>query len=269
MVHTATHIMDMFNYEFMRNAFYAGAIVAIVAALVGYFIVIRNLAFAGHALSHVSFAGAAAAGLLGISQLNGQMCLTILAALGMGALGHRINKSDIVIGVILAFSLGLGVLFLSFYNSYAGQAMSILFGDILGVSHHLLKQMLIFSIPCLLALGIIARPLLFASLEPELAEAKGVSLTLTSTLFMLIMAIAVAEVCQVVGILLVFALLIGPAAAAINWTRHFWSGISLALVLAVITVWLGIILAYYTDWPAVFWISAASLIVYLLSLYKN
>jgi len=269
MSHIITLLLGITDYDFMRNALLAGTIAAIVAALVGYFIVVRNLAFAGHALSHISFAGAAGAGLLNLSPLTGQLLLTLLAAGGMGWLGEQRRKSDTAIGIILAFALGLGVLFLSLYTNYAGQAMAILFGDVLGVSRPLLLQMLWFSLPCLLALALIARPLLFASLEPELAEAKGVSLPLISSLFLLIVAVAVTEVSQVVGILLVFTLLIGPAATALNWTRNFWPGIILAVVLAVITVWLGIILAYLTDWPASFWISCLSLVVYLLSLAKT
>lgn len=268
MNHITTLLFEMFSYDFMRNAFLAGTIAAVLASVVGYFVVIRNLAFAGHALGHIGFAGAAGAGLVGLSPVSGQMILTLLAAAGMGTLGERIGKSDIAIGIVLAFSLGLGVLFLHFYNSYAGQAMAILFGDILGVSNLLLKKMLISSIICLLILGFIARPLLFASLEPELAEAKGVSLPLTSTLFLLVMAVAVTEISQIVGVLLVFTLLIGPAAAALNWTRKFWSGIIATLIIAIIIVWLGIGLAYTTDWPAAFWISCLSLLIYLVSLIK-
>jgi zinc/manganese transport system permease protein len=265
MMHILTFLHKMFEYDFMRNAFYAGTIAAIVAALVGYFVVIRNLAFAGHALSHISFAGAVGAGLVNLSPLSGQLLLTSLAAIGMGALGTRLNKRDIGIGIILAFSLGLGVLFLYLYKAYAAQALAILFGDLLSVSNELLRKMLLFSIPCLVALGIIIRPLLFASLEPELAEAKGVSLSFISILFLVIVAIAVTEVSQVVGILLVFALLIGPAAAAQNWTFSFWKGLALSVVLGVAIVWLGILLSYITDWPTSFWISALSLIVYMLS----
>lgn len=269
MQNIATTILTMVSYDFMRNAFLAGTIAAIVSALVGYFMVIRNLAFAGHALSHISFAGAAGAGLVYLSPLSGQLILTLASASCMGLLGERIGKSDMVIGIILAFSLGLGVLFLYLYQSYAGQAMAILFGDLLGVSNHLLKMMLFFSIPSLLALAVIARPLLFASLEPELAEAKGVSLPVISMLFFLILAIAVTEASQVVGVLLVFTLLVGPAAAALNLTRNFWSGISVSVLLGLVIVWIGIFLAYITDWPASFWISSLSLVIYLLSLGKR
>lgn len=268
-MHIFTPMIAMFEYDFIHNAFMAGTIAAIVAALVGYFVVIRNLAFAGHALSHISFAGAAGAGLVHLSPVNGQLLLTIVAALGMGSLGEKIGKSDMVIGIILAFSLGLGVLFLYLYQAYAGQAMAILFGDVLGVSPHLIHTMLLFSVPCLIALGIIARPLLFATLAPELAEARGVRLSLISMLFLLIVAVAVTEISQIVGILLVFTLLIGPAAAAVHWAQSFWTGIVLSVILSILTVWIGITLAYITDWPTSFWISALSLGIYLISIAKG
>ncbi len=256
----------MLSYEFMRNAFFAGTMAALVAAIVGYFVVIRSVAFAGHALGHIGFAGAAGAGLIGLSPPIGQLLLTVLAAIGMGGLSNRLEKSDTVIGIVLAFALSLGVLFLYLYKAYAAQAMAILFGDVLGVSHTLLMTMLIFSILSLCALAIIARPLLFASLEPELAQAKGISLSFISILFFIITAIAITEASQIIGVLLVFTLLVGPAAAALNWARTFWSGIFLSALIAVLMVWLGITLTYITDWPAAFWISSLSLVIYLVSL---
>lgn len=255
----------MLDYDFMRNAFLAGTIAAITASIVGYFVVIRNLSFAGHALSHISFAGATGAGLIGLNPITGQLLLTLIAAAGMGTLSRRITKSDMTIGIILAFSLGLGMLFLHFYNSYAGQITAILFGDLLGVSNQLLKSMLVYSVLSLISLAVIMRPLLFASLEPELAEAKGVSLTRIAVLFLLIVAVAVTQASQVVGILLVFTLLIGPAATALNCTRSVGAGITLTVILAVGFVWIGIILAYLTDLPTSFWISALCLIAYLAS----
>lgn len=258
-------IISLFEYYFLRNALIAGTIAAILAGFVGYFMVIRRLVFAGHALGHIGFAGATGAGLVGLTPVTGQLLLTLFAAIGMGSLGHRVSKSDIAIGIVLALALGLGVLFLHFYTSYAAQAMTILFGNLLGVSAHLIKMMLIYSILSLAALSMVARPLLFASLEPELAEAKGVSLPLISILFMIIVAVAVTEASQVVGVLLVFTLLTGPAAAALNWTQRIGSGLFLTVVFGVLIVWLGIILSFITDWPIPFWISALAAANYFLS----
>lgn len=262
-------IISLFEYDFLRNALLAGTIAAILAGSVGYFMVIRRLAFAGHALGHIGFAGATGAGLISLSPLLGQLLLTVLAAMGMGTLGHRISKSDVTIGIVLAFSLGLGVLFLHFYMNYAAQAMSILFGNLLAVSPSLLKMMGWCCIISLLALSVIARPLLFSSLEPELAEAKGISLPFISVLFMIIVAIAVTIASQVVGVLLVFTLLIGPAAAALNWTSRIMNGLFLTLFLSILVVWVGISLAFVTDWPIPFWISTLTAVIYLLSIATN
>lgn len=264
-----TWIISLFEYHFLCNALIAGTIAAILAGFVGYFMVIRKLAFAGHALGHIGFAGATGAGLVGLAPVTGQLILTMLAAIGMGSLGHRMSKSDVAIGIVLALALGLGVLFLHIYTRYATQAMTILFGNLLGVSVHLIKMMLIYSILSLLGLSIIARPLLFASLEPELAEAKGVSLPLISILFMIIVAVAVTEASQVVGVLLVFTLLIGPAAAALNWTNRVLSGLFLTVLFGILIVWLGIILAFITDWPIPFWISAIAAANYFLSFIRK
>lgn len=254
-IHT---LSELYAYDFMRHAFMAGTLAAIVSAVIGYFVVLRSQNFAAHALSHIAFAGAAGAGLLGLSPATGQLLLTLLAAAGMGSLGERASKSDIAIGMTLAFSLGLGVLFLYFYTNYAGQAMAILFGDLFGVSQELIHSMLLYSIVSLVGLAVIGKRLLFTSLEPELAEAKGISLHLISILFLMLVAVAVTEASQVVGILLVFTLLIGPAASALLLAKTFWGGLTLSVLIGIAIVWAGIILSYLTNWPVAFWISALS-----------
>lgn len=259
---------SMFAYDFMRHAFLAGTPIAIVCAIVGYFVVIRGLAFASHSLGHIGFAGATGAGLVGLPAPIGQLLLTIVAAIGMGALGDRVEKSDTAIGIVLAFFLGLGVLFLYFYSAFAGSIISILFGDILGVSTTLLKLIYLTSIISLIALALMSRPLLFASLEPELAIAKGISLRGLSILFLCIIAIAVTEASQIVGILLVFTLIVGPAASAINLMKTVKGGLVLACAISLVIVWSGILLTYITDWPSSFWISFLSLIFYLISRIK-
>ena len=196
-------IATMFDYDFMRTAFAAGTIAAIVAGSVGYFLVMRNLVFAGHALSHVGFAGATGAVLIGISPFWGLLGLTVAAGIVMGLLGEDLRGRDIAVGVALSLSLALGVLFLHLYTSYATQATSLLFGNVLGVSQDALGYLVGLAVVTLVSLSLISRPLLFATLDPELAEAKGVSLRLVSVLFLVVVAIAVAEAVQVVGILVV------------------------------------------------------------------
>ena len=255
----------MFAYEFMRHALIAGTFAAIISGTVGYFVIMRNLSFASHALGHIGFAGASGALLVSLPPIVGQLILTLIAAIGIGALGDRISKNDMVIGIILSFCLGLGTLFLHFYGGYAGQAMIILFGNLLGVSNQDLTLMMWATLLSLVAMSIISKKLLFASLEPELAEAKGMSLFWISIIFVVIMAIAVTIASQVVGVILVFTLVIGPAAIAIQWTQRFCTGVSLSAVLSILIVWIGLILSYMTDWPISFWISAIVFVMYLLS----
>ena len=256
----------MLEYEFMRNAFMAGGVVAIVAGAVGYFLVLRNLTFAGHALSHVGFAGAAGAMLVGVGPLWGLLAFTLAAAIAMGLMGERLRGRDVAVGIILSLALGLGVLFLYFYTTHATQATAILFGNVLGVSAETIWALSGLSVVGIGALGFISRPLLFATLAPELAEAKGVSLRLVSVLFLVVVAIAVAEAAQIVGVLLVFALMVGPAAASLRLTSRVGAGIGVAVGLALAETWLGIALAYVTDWPTTFWIVLLSCSGYFLAM---
>ena len=253
----------MLEYDFMRTAFAAGSIVAVVAGAVGYFLVLRAQAFAGHALSHVGFAGATGAVLLGLNPIWGLVAFTVATGIGMGLLGERLAGRDVAIGIVLAFSLGLGLLFLHFYTAYATQITALLFGNVLGVDPDTLLALVGLAAFCLGALALIARPLLFATLQPELAEARGVSLRLVSTLFLVIVSVAVAEATQIVGVLLIFALMIGPAATAGTLTSRLGRGVILAVVLALVETWLGLVLAYYTDWPTSFWISALCSLFYV------
>ena len=255
----------MLDYEFMRNAFAAAGIVAVSAGIVGYFLVLRGQSFAGHALSHAGFAGATGAALLGLSPLAGLIAATLLAGLGMGALGVDRASRDVAIGMVLAFALGLGMLFLHFFTSYATVATALLFGNVLAVARGTIMLLAALGASALAALAVISRPLLFASLQPELAEAKGVSLRLYAVLFLAIVAVATALAAEVVGVLLVFTLLVGPAAAAMPLTRHVATGVALAATLALAEAWGGLALAYYTDWPASFAITLLSAAAYALA----
>jgi zinc/manganese transport system permease protein len=253
----------MFDYDFMRHAFAAATIVAIVAGFVGYFLVLRGQSFAGHALGHVGFTGATGAVLLKLAPLWGLVVVTVCAGLGMGALGVRLTQRDVAIGIILALALGVGLLFLHFYTAYAAQATALLFGDVLAVDTATVWTLLALSIVTLVGLGVIARPLLFASLHPELAEAKGVSLRRYSMLFLALVGLATAECVPIVGVLLVFALMVGPAAAAQRLVSSVMGGLLLAAALALAEAWVGITLAFYTDWPSSFWITTLAAALYL------
>jgi zinc/manganese transport system permease protein len=259
----------MFEYEFMRNAFLAGGIVAIICGVVGVFLVLRQLAFAGHALSHVGFAGATGSVLVGVTPLWGLVAFTLAAAVAMGLLGERLRGRDVAVGVILSLALALGVLFLSLYTTHATQATAILFGNVLGVASETVWVLAGLSVLSAAALAIISRPLLFATVAPELAEAKGVSLRLVSVLFLAVVAIAVAEAAQVVGVLLVFALMVAPAATALRLTARLPLSIALAVGLAVAETWLGIALAYWTNAPTSFWIVLLGCVGYFLALIEG
>ncbi len=256
----------MFEYDFMRTAFAASGVVAALSGVVGFFLVMRGQTFAGHALSHVGFTGATGAVLIGVSPLWGLVGFTVLSGFAMGMLGEKLSGRDVAIGMMLSIALGLGLLFLHFYTAYASQATALLFGNVLGVSNESLATLVGLAVISFGALGGIARPLIFASLQPELAEAKGVPVRTVATAFLMIVAIAVAECAQIVGVLLVFTLMVGPSAAAQRFTRHIGAGVALAAALALIEAWGGLMLAYYTDWPTSFWITALSGCVYFLSL---
>ena len=178
----------MFGYEFMRTAFMASGIVAVLSGLVGYFLVLRNQTFAGHALSHVGFTGATGAILVGVSPLWGLVGFTLLAGLAMGALGEKLSARDVAIGMTLSLALGFGLLFLHFYTAFATQATALLFGNVLGVDRTALLSLAGLAVLSVAALAFVSRPLLFASLQPELAEARGLPTRLLSTVFLGIVA---------------------------------------------------------------------------------
>jgi zinc/manganese transport system permease protein len=256
----------MLDYDFMRTAFAAAGIVAILSGIVGFFLVLRGQTFAGHALSHVGFTGATGAVLFGLPPLAGLVGFTVVAGFFMGFLGEKLSERDVAIGMMLSLALGLGLLFLHFFTSYASQAAALLFGNVLGVDDQALLSLALLAVVSLIALAVIARPLIFASLQSDLAEAKGVPLRLVSTAFLMIVAIAVSECAQIVGVLLVFTLMVGPAAAALAFTRRLYAAVALSAALALIEAWGGLTLAFYSDWPVSFWITALSGLVYFASL---
>ena len=258
-------ITAMLEYEFMRNAFAAAGVAAIVSGLVGYFLVLRGQTFAGHALGHIGFAGATGAVLIGVASMWGLVGFTVVAGIGMGLLGERISGRDVAIGVVLALALGFGLLFLHYYTSFATQVTALLFGNVLAVESSTIATLVGLAVVTLAALAAIMRPLIFASLQPELAEAKGVPMRFVSTAFLAIVALAVSESAQIVGILLVFALMVGPPATAQRLVTGLWSGMTLSAAIALAEAWLGIAIAYQTDWPVSFCIALLSALGYFLT----
>lgn len=253
----------MWQYDFMRHAFEAGTIVAIVAGIVGYFVVLRRSAFAAHALSHIGFAGAAGAVLLGVNPIVGLLVFTCGGGIAMATLGRKAASRDVQIGTVLAFMLGLGVLFISLYSGYATEAYSLLFGEILGISSGDVLLTLIAAVVLLAAVACIYRPLLFTSLDEDVAEAKGVSIFWIGTIFMLLIAVATSMAVQVVGILLIFALMVTPAAAAQRLVRRPSRGILVSVLIALLATWLGLFISFYLPYPVSFFITSITFAMYI------
>ena len=257
--------MSLWHYAFVQHALLAGIITAVLAGTVGTIVTARNMSFAVHGLAEVGFTGAAGAVLTGFSAGVGVLVTTFAAAAAIGVLGVRLRERDIAIGSVQAFVTGLGVLFLALSTRYATEAFSILFGSILAVTMEDLIRSLAVGAIALTALAIIYRPLRFATVDPEVAEARGVPLRLVSTAFLLVLALTVAEAVQLVGVILIFTLLIVPAAAAQRLTVHpgfvvlYSVGIALAVTIG------GIACALYTSWPVSFFVSTFSFVAYLLA----
>ncbi len=257
-------LQRIFQFAFMQHAYEAGTIVAIVAGIVGYFIVIRRSSFAAHALSHIGFSGGAFAVLIGINPIYGLLMFTSVGGLGIAALGRRASSRDVQIGSVLAFMLGLGVLFLSLYTGYATAAYSILFGEILGVSYSAVLLTLVAGAIILAVTAVVYRPLLFASLDEDVAEAKGMPVLLLGVIFMLLVAVATSFAVQVVGVLLIFALMVTPAATAQMLAKRPRQVIILSVAIALFATWLGLFIAFYTPYPVSFFICAIVFVLYLL-----
>lgn len=253
----------LFHYEFMVHAFEAGTIVAIAAGAIGYFVVLRGSSFAAHALSHIGFAGAAGAVVLGLNPVVGLLAFTLGSGSVIGALGNRLRGRDVTIGIVLAWTLGLGVLFISLYTGYATEAYALLFGEILGISTTDVLVTLAAGVITVAALIAVYRPLLFSSVDEELASAKGVPVTALSIAFMAILAVAVTEAVQVVGVLLIFALIVTPAAIAIRFTCHPPYAIALGVGLALLFTWSGLSVAYFSPHPVSFFITSIAFLTYL------
>lgn len=256
-------LTNYLSYDFVRNALMAGSIAAILGAVVGYFVIVRNVGFAAHALAHIGFTGAAGAALLGLTPLQGMLLISCTAGTVMGVSGNKFQRSELAIGMVLSIALGMGTLFLSLYQGFAGEATAILFGNIFGVSHVQIQETILLALLSLSGLALFARRLFFASVQPDLAESRGLSLTFLSIAFMVILAISVTLASQVVGTLLVFTLVIGPAGIASRICHGFWTTMLASLIVALSAVWSGILLACLTNWPPTFWITSILFVLYL------
>ncbi|MEO8744101.1 MAG: metal ABC transporter permease [Candidatus Dormiibacterota bacterium] len=263
-------LQSILALDFMRNAFLAGGCIASAAGLVGYFVVLRNQVFTTDALGHVAFTGSLGGLLAGLNLLVGLFGSCIAVALAIGTLGGRGRGRDVAIGTVFAWVLGVGVLFLSLYTtSFSAAAgsvgVSVLFGSILGLQSSQVIVASLAGVATVVVTLAVARPLLFTSVDPDVALARGVPTRALTAVFMIVVAVTVAESVQAVGALLIFALMVTPAAVAMNLSSRPWLGMLLSAGIALAVVWTGLVLAFYIDYPASFFITTLAFAAYLAS----
>ncbi|ALB29705.1 MULTISPECIES: metal ABC transporter permease [Companilactobacillus] len=260
----------MFEYEFMRQAFIASTFIAITAGLVGVFVVSRNMSFLSHTLSEIGFAGAAFGILVGISPLAGMIIFTLVSSIAVGSLSGEASRREASISAISSLFIGLGILFLSLSAQSSSYATNILFGSIVGISAAEVKQLLILAVFVIIIFLIFYKPLAFDSFDHLGAQASGLKTRLLSIVFLITLALSVSIGAQIVGSLLVFVLLTLPAATAKYVVHSVPKMILVSVGLSLAGVWLGLYLAFVTNWPVTFFISTFEVLAYFAGLsYKN
>jgi zinc/manganese transport system permease protein len=260
-------LAEPLSYRFMVSALEAGTIVAVVTGLVGWFMVLRRQSFAGHALAVVGFPGAAGATLLGIGVAWGYFAFCIAAALAIALLpaagGNGRGEESAVTGTVQAFALACGFLFVSLYHGFLNGVNGLLFGSFLGITPDQVRALLVIGVVTLAVLAMIGRPLLFASVDEQVATARGVPVRALSVVFLLLLGAAVAEASQITGTLLVFALLVAPAATAQQLTARPGLGLVLSPLIGLAVTWLGLGIAYWWPYPIGFVITTLAFAAYL------
>ena len=247
--------------SFMTNAWVAGSMVAVVAGVIGFFVVLRGAAFPAHAIPNGAFAGAAGAALIGVDALVGLGVFAVLAALGIGWSGQR-GRRDVVTALALVMMLALGAAFLSRTTEYSPEIFSLLFGQVLGVDANELVPVAVLAVLSLGAMALLYRPLLLSSTSADMAEARGVSRLRMELAFLLVLALATAMTVPVVGALLIFSLMTGPPATARALTRRPPLAIVVSVIVALVTVWAAIASSYVTNWPVGFFVGSFSAAAY-------
>jgi zinc/manganese transport system permease protein len=262
-----TDIRELFSFQFMVSALEAGTIVAVMAGVTGWFMVLRRQTFAGHTLSLVAFAGAAAAGFAGVPVALGYFSVCGLGALALAGFGgsqRNLSLESAATGSLQALAIALGFLFVSLYHGVLNGLDSLLFGTFLGITSSQVTVLLAVATLAILLIAAVGRPLFFASVDADVARASGVPVALVGFVFLLVLGLSVAETSQVTGTLLVFALLVTPAATAHQLTARPGLGIALSVALAVAVTWLGLALAYFSIYPVGFYVTTLSFALYVL-----
>ena len=260
-------LQQLLQFHFMQNAYVAGTIVATVAGVIGYFMVLRGQSFAGHTLSQVGFPGAAGAALAGLPPALGLLVFCVGSALGIAVLsqgpGQDRRAEAAAIGSILAFTLATGFLFASLYTGFVNSVYAFLFGTFTGISDGQVAIVAVVAAVAVAALAVIGRPLLFASVDPDVAAARGVPVRALAIAFLVLLGLAVSETAQITGTLLVFALLVAPAATAQQLTARPGLGLALSVVITLVVTWLGLGIAYFTVYPIGFFVTSLAFAAYL------
>ena len=258
----------LLQFHFMQNALLAGTFVALLAGAIGYFVVLRGQSFATHMLSQVGFPGAAAGVLVHTSPVAGLIVFCVAGALGVGWSGRSVEAGRrteaAAVGSILAFSIALGLLFVRLYAGSAQGIFGFLFGTILGISDQDVMLTAATTLAGLAVIAFIGRPLLFASVDPEAAEARGVRVHAISIVFLILVALSVAVTVQVIGTLLIFALLVTPAAAAQQLTARPGLGLALTIAMSLMFMWGGLAIAYFSLYPVGFFVTSLAFAAYLV-----
>jgi zinc/manganese transport system permease protein len=264
-----TDIRDMWSYLAIVNAFRAGTIVAVLGAVIGWFMVVRRQSFAGHTLAVIGFPGAAAAVWFGAGLTYGYFAFGILGALAIAALPRRSGRGYLeesaVVGTVQAVALALGMLFVALYKGFLGGTSALLFGSFLGITAGQTVTLAVVAVVALGILAVIGRPLLFASVDPGVARAHGVPERLLGAVFLVLLGVTTAAVSQITGSLLVFALMILPPATAQLLTAAPGRGLVLSAGLALVTVWVALFVAYYSPYPIGFWLTSIAFALYVLT----
>ncbi|TFV73762.1 metal ABC transporter permease [Blastococcus sp. CT_GayMR20] len=258
--------LEVLQSPFMRNALIGGSLVAIAAGLLGYFVITRQNAFAAHALAHIGFPGATGAILVGAPVTLGLAVFCVAGGLLIGLFGRRVADREMATGTILALATALGVLFASLASANASTTTSVLFGNLLAISRQQLVVYAAFTALVVLTLAVLARPLVFASVDPDVAEARGVPVRALGIAFVVLLALTITMAVQVVGTLLLFALVVTPAATALRLTPRPLRVAGLAVAIALVAVWGGLVLSAMVDLPPSFFIVALAVLAWLVVL---
>lgn len=254
--------LSVLTAPFMTNAIEAGLLIAVAAGIMGYFTITRHSTFAAHALAHIGLPGATGAVLLGLPVSLGLGAFALGGALVIGALGKKVSEREIATGTVLAFATGLGLFFARLSSSASQQMQSILFGSILTITDGQIIGFAIFDVLLLAVLALVYRPLLFSSLDEQVARAKGVPISLMNVLFMAIMAGVITVAVPAVGTLLIFALVVTPAAAASMITRSPFAAIVVSCLLCLVSIWGGLVLSAMFPTPPSFVIVTLSTLMW-------